>query len=153
VEDDDYTATTVYNPEEHERIKQILQFRDFPPSNGISFPHTYAFSKLVPGVSSAIHGYIKAYYCFGKVFVELAPVGTDLDDVAAKVIDNLLIRYINQPLVSAMETSKDLGQVLQIFINFEYLERIAQEVEFQLAKCRCAIKVITHQHYIYLTEI
>ncbi|KAI9164434.1 Rab GTPase-binding exocyst subunit S15 [Blastocladiella emersonii ATCC 22665] len=142
VDVDDYSPVVAKDAAEYDRYRQTVRFTNM---DGVvsrtkgGFPRTLAFSRMVPDACVKLYAYIAAYYQFAEGFAAHHPVGrADLDDVARRAVDNLLVRYIHQPLITLVEGSTNLAQILQVFLNLECFERAAGEVERSLAEKRLA---------------
>ncbi|KAI9217304.1 exocyst complex subunit Sec15-like-domain-containing protein [Blastocladiella britannica] len=153
VEMDDWTPMTAATAEEHDRLRRILRIPDLDSAATAApatspggrparrYPRPLAFSAVVPGVAEQLHAFVAAYYEYAHAgFAAHHTVGrADLDDVVRRAVDNLLVRYVHQPMVSAVEAAsgaRGLPVTLQAYLNFDMFVKVSGEVERELAEMR-----------------
>ncbi|ORZ38226.1 exocyst complex subunit Sec15-like-domain-containing protein [Catenaria anguillulae PL171] len=149
VDEDSYAAMVAKDANEYDRIRRTLRIAaiDGPASQAKGgWPRTLAFSAMVPGVCEQVEKYICEYYAFASGIAAHHAVGkADLDDVLRRAVDNLLVRYVHQPLRTLVEgqgtgagagAGGNLAQILQAYLNLDAFAMVSAEVERDLASKR-----------------
>ncbi|KAJ1503214.1 hypothetical protein HMI55_002553 [Coelomomyces lativittatus] len=135
-EEDSLKSAMAADEEEYDRYYKLFKFRKIQKSHSSkSFPRVLPFSILVPLCYDSILQLIQAFYQFSTDFSAINSY-QDSEDVLQKAIDNVLIRYLHQPLMSKVETSENLKEVLQVLTDLEYFINICEEFEYNLMERR-----------------
>ncbi|KAI9142769.1 exocyst complex subunit Sec15-like-domain-containing protein [Paraphysoderma sedebokerense] len=137
IEEDDYSPMTVANAQEYENVLKAFKFKEDKKNMLKGYPRSLPFSKMFPICCDTIKTFVRNFYRFSDGFSQ--QLG-EMDDILKKVLDNLLIHYVNSALVSQVESSSNLSQILQILSNFEYFELSCAEFERMLAESRKSSK-------------
>ncbi|KAL7752296.1 Rab GTPase-binding exocyst subunit S15 [Sorochytrium milnesiophthora] len=131
VEEDDYRPLTANDSKQLAAVMKAFRLKEDKASASQPFPRQLPFSKMFPACCEIIRGYIANFYQFVEGYTQQHG---EMDDILKKSVDNLLIHYVNSALLSRIEASSNLAQVLQVFVNFDYFEQASIEFERLLAE-------------------
>ncbi|KAF9963544.1 hypothetical protein BGZ65_002449 [Modicella reniformis] len=132
VDEDDYTPMLVENQDEYNVLQMSFRFKEDRKASRQGFPRNLAFSKVVPYCCEDIIQFVKQFYLFVEGFNQEQ---NEMDDLVKDSLDTLLIQHVHSVWLKKLE-SRNLTQIVQIFINLEYFQGACGDFEQLLGERR-----------------
>ncbi|KAK9370041.1 exocyst complex subunit Sec15-like-domain-containing protein [Lipomyces kononenkoae] len=129
VMEDDYMPMKINQRELYEKIISISWYRPGKEASKVKFPCLLPFSQVYPLSCAEIRNFVNQHYQFSDEFAEQNP--GQLEATLRVSLDELLVKVVCSTLSDRLRSS-NREEIVQIYINLEYFENAAIELERML---------------------
>ncbi|KAK9479476.1 exocyst complex subunit Sec15-like-domain-containing protein [Lipomyces japonicus] len=129
VTEDDYMPMVINGRELWENVISVSWYKSNVDPSHVKFPCTLPFSQVYPLSCAEIRNFVSQHYSFSDEYSDENPI--KLEQTLKNSLDELLVDVVCRTLVDRLRSS-NREEIVQIFVNLEYFETAAIELEKML---------------------